>query len=269
MNAATVLIAWTHVEHGGTHTTYVYNGPNQVIEYDMQTANWDMRKDSDYDGFGRLSASALYENTTDAITTLTTYDALGRVHSVSNPMRAGDAVNVTTYSYDALGRATSIVTPDNSTTTYSYSGWTTTATDAANKIKQYGNDALGRLRWVIEDPSGLPNSNANPLNVQTNYSYDALGDLTGVTQGSQTRSFVYDSLSRLSSAANPESGTITYLYDNANNVTQKTDARGVVTNYAYDALNRVTGVTYSDGTPAVTYAYDSSSGSNAGIGRLA
>jgi YD repeat-containing protein len=74
-------------------------------------------------------------------------------------------------------------------------------------------------------------------------------------------------LGRLRSAANPESGIISYQYDNANNLTAKADARGIITNYAYDVLNRVTGTTYSDGTPAVTYTYDTAP--TYGLGRLA
>jgi YD repeat-containing protein len=38
-------------------------------------------------------------------------------------------------------------------------------------------------------------------------------------QGSQTRSFAYDSLGRLTSATNPESNTTTYLYDASSNLT--------------------------------------------------
>ena len=76
-----------------------------------------------------------------------------------------------------------------------------------------------------------------------------------MTQGVQTGSFVYSSLSRLTSATNPESGTISYLYDNSGNLTKKTDARGYI-DCVYDALNRITTRTYSDGTPTVTYNYD-------------
>src|SRR5229473_2077555 len=61
----------------------------------------------------------------------------------------------------------------------------------------------------------------------TSYSYDGLDDLTGVNQSGQTRSFVYDSLKRLTSATNPEtsatgaqSGTISYSYDANSNPTQ-------------------------------------------------
>ncbi len=99
---------------------------------------------------------------------------------------------------------------------------------------------------------------------KTSYTYDTLNNLTTVNQGTQTRSFTYNSLSRLMSATNPESGLIQYLYDNNGNLTQKTDARLVVTNYAYDQLNRVTNRNYTapgglanyPATPNITYTYD-------------
>ena len=63
----------------------------------------------------------------------------------------------------------------------------------------------------------------------TLYNFDALGNLVQVTQqgGSsdqskwRVRRFTYDSLSRLLTANNPESGLITYFYDNNGNLTQK------------------------------------------------
>jgi RHS repeat-associated protein len=141
-----------------------------------------------------------------------------------------------------------------------YNATEVTVTDQAGKSRKNVTDALGRLVQVYEDPSGL--------NYLTSYNYDGLNNLVNVYQGIQTRTFVYDSLKRLTSATNPESSTLNYQYDNNGNLTQKTDARGVATSYAYDALNRATSRSYSDGTPAVTYAYDSTSIAN-GRGRLA
>lgn len=114
----------------------------------------------------------------------------------------------------------------------------------------------------------------------TLYQYDVFGNLLCVEQhGNATgtgcaadpsadstspwrlRRFTYDSLSRLLTAHNPESGTIAYSYDNDGNLLTKTDARGVVTNFSpsdspIDALHRVTKTTYSDGTPSVIFGYD-------------
>ena len=106
----------------------------------------------------------------------------------------------------------------------------------------------------------------------TNYTYDALDNLLSVSQGgSRARSFVYDSLSRLTSSTNPEVGPvngtgcpITYTYDADSNLATKVApapnqtscSTTVTTTYSYDPLDRLTGKTYSNGDPAVTYIYD-------------
>jgi RHS repeat-associated protein len=69
-------------------------------------------------------------------------------------------------------------------------------------------------------------------------------------------------LKRLTSATNPESGTISYAYDNNGNLTSKVDARSITSTFVYDSLNRVTSRSYSDGTPTVTYTYDAAGVTN-------
>lgn len=90
--------------------------------------------------------------------------------------------------------------------------------------------------------------------------------------GSHNRSFLYDSLSRLTSATNPESHTIGYAYDANSNLVTKTDGRAISTTFSYDALNRLTGKVYSDGSVPVTYKYDGDGSFNGGgafgIGRM-
>jgi RHS repeat-associated protein len=105
----------------------------------------------------------------------------------------------------------------------------------------------------------------------TSYAYDALNDLTNVCQGSafvngacpsggQSRTFAYDSLARLITATNPESGATAYTYDNDGNLLTKTDANTDKTIMTYDALNRVASKAYTFvsgySTPNVTYCYD-------------
>src|SRR5262249_7308099 len=127
----------------------------------------------------------------------------------------------------------------------------------------------GRLTQVFEDPAGL--------NYETDYTYDALGNLlctaqkgtnTGtftncasIPSGWRGRTFTYDSLSHLLTSNNPEVGTITYAYNNDGILISKTDARNITTNYnpasnPIDALHRVTGITYSNGDPTVIFSYD-------------
>ncbi|HEY3103129.1 MAG TPA: RHS repeat-associated core domain-containing protein [Pyrinomonadaceae bacterium] len=213
------------------------------------------------DGFGR-TVEAWSKDPQGDVKLQTVYDALSRAKQVSNPYRPSlsETPVYTTTVYDLAGRVISVTTPDSAAVTTSYSGNTVTVTDQAGKQRKSVTDALGRLVQVYEDPAGL--------NYLTSYSYDTLDDLTAVNQGSQTRTFVYDSLKRLTSATNPESGTVSYQYDPNGNLIQKTDARSITTNYVYDALNRVTSRSYNDSTPGVTYAYDSTTIAN-GKGRLA
>lgn len=212
------------------------------------------------DMLGRTIEGRQYETANTFIAVRQTYDAVHRTHQTSNPFRAGETVIWTTAVADELGRIISVTTPDSALVSTAYSANTVTVTDQTGKQRKSVSDALGRLIQVYEDPNGL--------NYLTSYNYDVFGNLLHVYQGSQTRTFAYDSLSRLRTAANPESGTLTYTYDDNGNLSTKTDARNVVSNYVYDALNRAVTRSYSDGTPTVTYSYDSGTISN-GEGRLA
>jgi RHS repeat-associated protein len=237
-----------------SQTTFSYNDTQRVMTTTSDQNFYGdnlLRSEAEFDGLGRSFESRQYEAANSYIATRQSYDAMGRVSQTSNPYRAGDALLWTTTQYDALSRPTFVTTPDNAVVSTSYSGSTVTVIDQAGKDRQSRTDALGRLTQVIEDPG------AGGLNYQTAYGYDVLDDLITVTQGIQSRSFVYDSLKRLTSATNPESGTLSYQYDAAGNLTQKIDARGVVISYGYDSLNRATSRSYNDGTPSVTYTYDS------------
>ena len=168
---------------------------------------------------------------------------MGRAATVTNPYFSTSDLTygVTQNQYDALGRATQITKQDGSVSTVSYAGNRTTTRDEAGKQRRACSDALGRLSSVWEDPGGL--------NYETDYQYDALGNLLRVDQkGSaptdstqwRTRLFTYDSLSRLLTARNPESGLITYQYDNNGNQTLKTaKVGGAITTYEYDAENKL------------------------------
>ena len=214
-----------------------------------------------YDGLGRTYETRSYETSTTYITSKQEFDELGRVKKSYNPYRTGETQYYSTPVYDALGRVTSVTTADNSVATTSFSGNTVTVTDQAGKVRRSVSDGLGRLIRVDEpDANGNLGSVSSP-NQPTSYTYSVLDDLLTVSQGVQTRTFVYDSLKRLTSATNPESGTVSFVYDDNGNLTQKTDARSIQTNIAYDALSRPTSKTYSNEpsgvtTPPVYFYYD-------------
>ncbi len=227
-----------------------------------------LRKWTVTDGFGRTLEGWSRDPQGD-VRVATTFDGMGRTKQVSDPYRSGDTVVWTTSVYDMQGRVTSVTTPDGAAVTSSYSGNTVTVTDQAGKKRKSETDALGRLTKVTEDPT------SGGLNYDTTYLYDALDNLRQVTQGTQTRFFSYDSLSRLIraknveqdansslnlSSADPVSGnnswSLGYTYDSNGNLLTRTDARNITATNTYDALNRVLGTTYSDSTAAKGYSYD-------------
>jgi RHS repeat-associated protein len=227
-----------------------------------------------YDNMGRPTRSFLNEGGSPVvyITSDTQYDSLGRVWKVSNPYRtdgSNDPVNPsgnwTTTTYDALSRVKTVTSPDGAQVVTTYSGNQVTIQDQMGKVRSSVTDALGRLKQVTEAPTSLA--------YQTDYSYDVLDNLHTVSQGSQLRYFMYDSLSRLIRVKNPEQSanaglaladsisgnsqwSLAYTYDNNGNIVTKTDARGVTATYVYDNINRNTNVSYSDATPAITRYYD-------------
>jgi YD repeat-containing protein len=218
-----------------------------------------------YDGLGRVVRTEQSEDD-GVITVEREYDGLGRLHRLSNPYRSWQD-EWTTTDYDALSRVRVVTTPDGAQTVTSYDGSATTVTDPAAKVRTSVADGFGRVVRVIEDSAADAPCSSEKA---TCYAYDVLDNLVQVRQGGQTRGFLYDSLSQLRTAQNPESGTVTYgPYDGNGNLRRRSDARGVVTDYDYDLLDRIRVRSYTGDAAfaePVSFEYDSSAGF--GVGRL-
>jgi RHS repeat-associated protein len=198
------------------------------------------------DGFGRVIRISRGDSNgpqsyTDTVYAPCACSPLGKVQQVSQPYAPGSTPAWTVYSYDEIGRTLSVRQPDGaSATTYSYSGNQTTITDPAGKWKTVTSDALGNLVTVTEpDPASPPNGA-----ITTSYTYDWMNHVSQVTmpRGSttQTRTFVYNDAGLLTSATNPENGTVLYYYNADNTLHYKHDAKGQETVYSYDEYKRVT-----------------------------
>jgi RHS repeat-associated protein len=270
-----------------TQITYP-DGGQKTATYNTATTPWTMVQSTKISGTLNLTTKTIYDSqarvsqqqlTSDPEgTTYTdkTYDGDGRVKSASNPYRStsDSTYGITSYVYDGLGRVTSVTEPDGSVVGTSYSANQTTVTDEAGKQRQTQVDGLGRLTAVWEAP------NTSGYNFETDYQYDSLGNLIcAVQKGTdmnpftkcasapstwRPRSFAYDSLSRLTSATNPESGTITYVYDfNSNLLTRVAPKEGqtgtalTTHNYTYDVLNRLVKESHlNPNGETEEYAYD-------------
>jgi hypothetical protein len=135
----------------------------------------------------------------------------------------------------------------------------------------------GQANGDIPIQSGCNPDYPNYKAFQTTYGYDVLNNITLVTQDannpgytSQTRTFAYDGLSRLTSEANPEMITKTYSYDHTGQLgdlyqrtagePNHTDGSTSTATHTYDALHRLRQISYSDPyTPTSYFKWDTQS----------
>jgi RHS repeat-associated protein len=246
----------------------------------------------DTPGLGRI-AKQLLVNDPDGQTEIdTTYDSNGRVMNVSNPHRGTSSLTdgLETPTYDGLDRATQLKHADTnvastyygasitsslgqttqqcSTSTYGM-GYPVLVVDEAGNKRQTWTDGFGRVIETDEPAS------SGSLTAYTCYTYDSNNNLTGVTAtgGTQTRSYAYDMVSRVTSKTNPETGTTSFYYTTTiggstlcsgdpSAVCLRKDARNITTTYTYDNMNRLLSKSYNDPsptTPTVSYSYDQTS----------
>jgi len=273
-------------------TTFSYTGANSAessLIFNASASTVDVR--TTLDGLGRKRVSQIREspssNTYDSVES--DYDLLGRLSRTTLPYagsagQTNSSAPAITQTYDALGRL--ILRSDSGggsvSDTYAQNDSYETAGPAPSgensKSRQLEYDALGRLTSVCEVTSGGGSGTCSQTNLATGfyttYAYDALNDLTGVSQNAQasgsvqTRTSSYDDLGRMTSESNPETGTTTYIYDSdatcgssPGDMVKKVDAALNVICYAYDIRHRVTRIYVASGpymsvTPQKYFVYD-------------
>ena len=296
---------YSTTDQAGTVTNYFYhlNSSNQPFQTESKSATFNSGNAiidvlTTTDAFGRsiFHQTLQAPSSSNYDTVATCYDSTGNVSLTTLPYSSAAITTSTdgcpssnagnTYAYDALGRTTSKTDSGGGVTsyTYSYSDVLTTVSSPAHS-KQLEYDSLGRIGSVCEVTSGTTSwpaascsQVAGATGYLTQYTYDALGNLTNVTQnaqassGHQTRSYAYDMLGRLISETNPEmkNSAVTYVYDtlssdaacgtytSAGNLLKRLDPAGNASCYSgYDALHRVGTITYpSTSTPAKHFVYD-------------
>ena len=133
-------------------------------------------------------------------------------------------------------------------------------------LSHYYEDSTRRLARTIVDAEV-----SNPKQADTNYAYDAAGNITSITDGPDNQCFRYDSLRRLTDAWTPGAGCGTdpataatagpapyrrsFTYDAGGNRLTETDGTTTRT-YAYSAPGAHDLVSVTSGTTTDEYAYD-------------
>ncbi|WP_397572977.1 RHS repeat-associated core domain-containing protein [Silanimonas sp.] len=223
----------------GRSLTYTYDTARRLTAVRDQRGN---RIDWTLDNAGNRTAEAVKDASGTLRRTLTQqFNTLGRLSQAAN----------------AAGRATLFTQDAN--------GNLDLASDPLNRTTDQDVDALDRVTKQLQDVAGL--------NVETQFGYDALDQLTTVTdpKGLITR-YTNDGLGNLLKLESPDTGTTTYTVDAAGNRSSQTDARGITVGYTYDALNRLTGISFPTAALNTSFVYDSATGCPAGetfaLGRL-
>jgi RHS repeat-associated protein len=216
-------------------------------------------------------------------TTLFTNDPVGRVASVTDPVK-----RTTRYGYDPDGR---LVAATNAAQEISRQEWNershlTKSTDPALRAVMRSYDSFGNQialtnrngkKWEFRfDAANRLTNTITPLNRETRLTYDNRGRLSILREPStQTTTNWYDAKGRLTNRVDGVGATL-FRYDGNNNLTNivelgKTnswafdaydrissyrDADGNLIQYRYDANGNITNLIYPGGK-TVTYLYDS------------
>jgi RHS repeat-associated protein len=166
------------------------------------------------------------------------YDTLSRRISLNRP----NGIN-TSYSYDSRSRLLSVLHKSGSTTldgaSYAYdnAGNRTAKTNQLNNItEQYVYDALYQLTQVSQGST-----------TAENYSYDPVGNRLSSLN---VPTYSYNSSNELTSTPN-----VSFTYDNNGNTMSKTNS-GATTQYTWDFENRLSSVILPGSGGTVTFKYD-------------
>jgi RHS repeat-associated protein len=170
------------------------------------------------------------------------------VENTSLTVPGGSSGETTAYAYNAAGQLTSVTSPGGGKTSYTYDamGFPLTVTDPMGRVTKYGY-LPGELLTTVTPPSGQA----------TKYLYDAAGNVTSLTvpgDGQSTYAYTADGL--LNKVTDPLGHAATVGYNGDGDQATYTDANAVTTTTSYNADDWPTKITYSDGTPTVTYGYD-------------
>jgi len=238
-----------------------------------------------YDANGRAVQAFAADNSI----TRFSYDAAGRLTSQTNALNQVETYsygpnsksptslvdgkgNPLTYSYDSQGKVTSIGYADGSSETFTYnctnqliqkverSGDTFSysynprgllASRGGRDFNEtYSYDSQDRLSGVVRTAPGGGASQS------VNYSYDIAGNVSQISQGGKSISYIYDSQGRRSSYSTSDGATVRYSYDSAGRLQGLRDGIDQsLVSYLYNDDGRLLRESNGNGTTS-SYSYD-------------
>ncbi|WP_433539968.1 RHS repeat-associated core domain-containing protein [Streptosporangium sandarakinum] len=207
-------------------------------------------------GFGYDAAGNPTSSTSgEGHITRRTFDALGRMTSLVEPVSADKSIT-TTFGYDATGARTRLTGGRGNTTwtTYNALGLAESVIEPATAAHP---SAADRTWTTLYDAAGNAVTTLQPGGVRIDRVFDHLGQVTkqtgaGATVDAPERNLTYDAVGRLTAI-----GDYTLEYNDRSLLTKVSKATIQVAAYAYDGLGNTTQRVDTAGTS--TYTYDDAS----------
>jgi len=184
----------------------------------------------------------------------------------------------TSYGYDNHFRQNTVTDARTGTTTYSFNDAdqvSSVTTPSPTEVTSHYFDNMGRnVATTLPDntsvtnvfiPTGLTKLTYGSRTYPVGYGYDAQGRMTKMTNwtsfsgstGARVTTWNYDQYRGwLTNKTYADTTGILYSNTPAGRLAMRVWARGTNTVYAYTGAGDLSGITYSAGTPNVTYAYD-------------
>lgn len=181
------------------------------------------------------------------------------------------------FEYNAYGWRTAAIDGRGNRTTYEYDahGNLIRETDAAGGVKSFGYDSMNHMIAETNEVGNVTTYSYDTLGRKVyegggtypvRYGFDEYGNQKTMTTyhsesaagGGDKTTWVYDAASGLvTQKLYADNHGPTYNYTRDGKLSSRTWARGVTTYYAYDGFGNLTSITYNDGTPSITFTYDS------------
>jgi RHS repeat-associated protein len=239
-SASKKLLLQINPDNTVEQTTYAYDAQGNYTITQKATNRPTLK--THYDGLHRIVKEEK-QSPHSVVYKTTEYDYRGRVSRVSLPYHDTPTA-WDTYSYDFYDRLTSINYASGKTETYSYNGNSVTSViEGIRTTKTF--DAAGQLVGVT-DPAGT-----------ISYQLRADGQPASITApGNAVTSFTYDVYGRKISISDPSAGMQYYTYDAAGNISSEKNANNKTISYHYDTYNRLIKKIRPEFTTSYTYNED-------------
>ena len=180
----------------GRKTKYAYDFQDRLMRYEEAGSNYSNTVQWGYDDKNNLSSQTQTLNGT-SYTTNYSYDNDNRLKRATTDSKSAN------YTYDVYSRMTGITAKSGSSTVVSTGITYKDPSSTATSTQVY--------KWAVGGTTYT-------------YTYDARGNITAISDGTNTTSYIYDSLDQLTRENNQAAGkTWVYTYDHGGNILSKSE----------------------------------------------